>query len=267
MEVSTPSSQRSKLDNVSGHNDLYLGVLRQVSEMTMEDPVLYKTPNAANTPKAATGGLESIFETPDRIGSRIYATPDQQVYGKLNVAAATDAAESKRKPSPLLFGRKKVRSSSTSQAIPPPDYRVFNAPPLPSSPELSIGRKPRQALPPQFSPIASLQIVAPTNLTRGLVAAAASSAANETGEGELEQSPRSTAQESSVVVGYAATSETAPPPLPSPPVMPWMDTPEQSGGKRMVVINQLKMRKRNLPLEICHPSLPFETGALPHPGL
>ena len=246
--VSTPSSRKQKLGKEGGgnNNELYYGMLRQVSEMTMDESRVYSTPGFQNTPRASTAGpgLGSIFETPDHIlSTRLYTTPKPLGRSLVVPSMETDPAhESKRKPSPMLVGGKKVRSSnSVPHALPSTDSRVFNAPPLPSSPELSVGVRNRQALPPQFSPIASIQMLVPPN--NGTIPPPPTRTTSP------EDSPGMVTHTASLVhraTNPSAEAEAAPP---APPSMPWMDTPEQVGGKRIVSMNQLKMRKRNNPIE------------------
>lgn len=173
-----------------------VGVLQQVSELTMEDDAFSKSSNL-RTPT-------SLMNNP-RLNPRSCAREIPAFFGE----------DSKRKPSPFDDFRKKVRRSNSS--IP---NKVMTAPPLPSSPDLSAGGDPRP-IPPQFSPLGSSHMIDIGPLLQRSM------------DTEMSFSPE----------GHPPM---APPPTPQvaglPPPMPWIETPEQGPGRK-VVLNHLQMRK------------------------
>lgn len=183
LETSKPSQHERNSDLV--------GVLEQVSELTMEDDAF----NASN-------GLR----TPVALNPRPSARP----FPMLDEA-------SKRKPSPFLTVRKKVRRGSCSTA-----RKLSTAPPLPSSPDLSAGGEIRM-IPPQFSPLGSSHIIdiAPLLMRK-----------MEESEEEM-KSPD----------GFPPA---APPPTPQvaslPPPMPWFESPEQE-PRKVFLKHSLQMKK------------------------
>ena len=192
----------------------------QVSEMRIDEPRVQCPKRVQNTP---AGGLECISKTPDQIASMY--TPDQPMPGG---RFQLSSPEQNHKQSSMLPGQDNSRSSASCQV----DHRVFNAPPLPSSPELSIGGKSRQSILPQFSPIATLRLQVHD--------VGVENTQEQTG-GMMTSSPPSAAPQAPT----ETTSEMTTPATLAPPAMPWMDTPEQIGRKPFVPIHRLRYEMDN----------------------
>jgi len=229
--------QQPQLQHKLGGGDVDLvGVLRQVSEMTMGDPRILGTPRMSSTPPTK----------PPPMKTAVLQTPESANYTPEISHKFLPPHDTKRKSSPRFSGRKKCKSSALGVALhaapAAPDARVFNAPPLPSSPELSVGgmNHRRATIPPQFSPIATFRLSAPhagTGLPPSLPLT------NALQEAVQRQSPSPRAPPPPPSVANPPEELSSPPP--APPAMPWMDTPETAGPKRVIAMNQLKMRRRN----------------------
>ena len=225
VSVSTAHKTKPK-----DETDYLRGVLQQVSDMTMNEEV--NTPRMlSSTPPTTT--LSSLF-----LSSR---TPLH--------AAPAEVMKRNRSP-PLNNTRKKPKSGFPVQ---PTDARVMNAPPLPSSPDLSLGRGSNATaqpfLPAQFSPIPSLTITAPRIPTRRSPGVSNTESSLHTPLDKNEQNPPHKLE----TVATLTTNSMDPP----PPAMPCMDTPETVGRKSLPSLNHLKMRKRNTNNRLNPTMLPF----------
>ena len=198
----TPSPRSSYLELAeasmfanSKSSDL-VGVLEQVSELTMEDDAF---------------NVVAFLQTPVALNPRPMAN---------NPPLLKDDDDSKRKPSPFLTCRKKVRRSNSSLT----PSKLSSAPPLPSSPDLSAGGEIRM-IPPQFSPLAASHSIDIEPLLQ-----------------------RQLENEDELMVSPLGLPPVAPPPTPEvsslPPPMPWFETPEQGPRKKVVALNHaLQMKK------------------------
>ena len=129
----TPSPHSLSTDRVDTSLDSMqssdlVGVLEQVSELTMDDSAFAVDPNALRTP--------------------VSLNPRPAAPSSLSMS---DEDLSKRKQPPCLEVRKKLRRGNSCVTSP---TKLLSAPPLPSSPDLSAGGDVRM-IPPQFSPLGS----------------------------------------------------------------------------------------------------------------
>jgi hypothetical protein len=166
-----------------------VGVLEQVSELTMEDDQCEN---------------ETPLRTPD---------PFKQLAMR-RLPTLEDAM--KHNPSAFLTCGQQYRNCA------PPAHKLMTAPPLPSSPELSLGAE-GLPIPPQFSPLGSShQIEIPAVMRL------------------------SDSDDDDMMISPAGFLPLAPPPTPTytplPPQMPYMETPEPVARKK-IGVNSLQMRK------------------------
>lgn len=207
-ETPSPRSSSSDLGEIgmfSHHTrsaDL-VGVLEQVSELTMEDDAFSKS-----------GQLRTPIPLNPRPAPR-----------HLPIFEETDAT-SKQNMSPSVDFRSKPVRHGISAATTTPS-KLMTAPPLPSSPDLSAGGQ-RRPIPPQFSPLGSSHVIdiGPLLMRRANVM-------DDVGDDEMSLSPEGLPP---------VASPPTPQVVGLPPPMPWIETPEQGPRKRLLV-NQLQMRK------------------------
>ena len=132
FETPSPRSSYCEMAEVSWHsqhtkNSDLVGVLEQVSELTMED---------------------DAFHNANGLKTRVSLNPRPAVRPLPMLAD-----ECKQTPSPLFSDFKESRRSS-----PTTPSKLLTAPPLPSSPDLSFTGE-RRMIPPQFSPLGSSHVI------------------------------------------------------------------------------------------------------------